>query len=85
MLGTVLWMWMEPPGTRPAYPQRDQAVLKCRMEDSSFLLSQVFNVLLIIICTVYAVKTRNIPGIVSYQDLLEDEVTLKLNPERTRS
>jgi len=31
------------------------------MEDSSFLLSQVFNVLLIVICTVYAVKTRKIP------------------------
>jgi metabotropic glutamate receptor 2/3 len=61
LLGTVLWMWMEPPGIRPAYPQRDQAVLKCRMEDSSFLLSQVFNVLLIVICTVYAVKTRKIP------------------------
>ena len=31
------------------------------MEDSSFLLSQVFNVLLIIVCTVYAIKTRKIP------------------------
>lgn len=61
MLGTVLWMWMEPPGTRAAYPQRDQTILKCRMEDSSFLLSQVFNVLLIAVCTVYAVKTRKIP------------------------
>lgn len=54
-------MWMEPPGTRAAYPQRDQTILKCRMEDSSFLLSQVFNVLLIAVCTVYAVKTRKIP------------------------
>ena len=61
MLGTVLWMWMEPPGIRAAYPQRDQTILKCRMEDSSFLLSQVFNVLLIAVCTVYAVKTRKIP------------------------
>ncbi len=54
-------MWMEPPGTRATYPQRDQVVLKCRIEDSSFLLSQVFNVLLIVICTVYAIKTRKIP------------------------
>lgn len=60
-MGTVLWLWVEPPGIRAAYPQRDQAILKCRMEDSSFLLSQVFNVLLIVVCTVYAVKTRKIP------------------------
>ena len=52
---------MEPPGTRMAYPQRDQTSLKCKMEDSSFLISQIFNVTLIAVCTVYAVKTRKIP------------------------
>ena len=61
LLGTVLWMWLEPPGIRKVYPQRHQVILKCRIEDSSLLFSQVFNVLLIIVCTVYAVKTRKIP------------------------
>ena len=54
-------MWVEPPGTRKVYPQRNQVILKCRIEDSSLLFSQIFNVLLIVVCTVYAVKTRKIP------------------------
>jgi len=38
-----------------------KVALKCRMKDQWFLLSLVYNMLLIVICTVYAVKTRKIP------------------------
>jgi len=38
-----------------------KVVLKCRMKDRWFLLSLVYNMLLIVVCTVYAVKTRKIP------------------------
>lgn len=38
-----------------------QVVLKCRMKDLWFLLSLGYNMVLIIICTVYAVMTRRIP------------------------
>ena len=61
MLGTILWLFYDRPGTRPDYPKRDQVILKCRMENSSFLISQIFNVILIIVCTIYAIKTRKIP------------------------
>ena len=58
-----VWLVLEPPGTRNFYlnGQRDQVILKCKIKDLSFLMSLVYNMLLIIICTVYAVKTRKIP------------------------
>ena len=58
-----VWLVLEPPGTRHFLPfgKREEIVLKCRIRDESFLISLVYNMLLIIICTVYAVKTRKIP------------------------
>lgn len=58
---TVIWMVLEQPGTRYYYPNRTQVILKCKIQDMSFLFSQLYNMLLITICTVYAVKTRKIP------------------------
>ncbi|PRD36538.1 UNVERIFIED_CONTAM: mGluR [Trichonephila clavipes] len=63
VIGTAVWFLLEPPGTRQYYPdgKRNQVILKCSIRDSSFLLSLIYNMLLITICTVYAVKTRKIP------------------------
>lgn len=61
VLITLVWMIVEPPGTRDYYPDRRSVILKCNIQDMSFLFSQLYNMLLITICTVYAVKTRKIP------------------------
>lgn len=61
MVLTLVWMIIEPPGTRYSYPDRRQVILKCNIQDMSFLFSQLYNALLILISTVYAVKTRKIP------------------------
>lgn len=61
ILITMIWMVVEPPGTRFYYPDRMQVILKCKIQDMSFLFSQLYNMILITICTVYAVKTRKIP------------------------
>ncbi|KAL6260303.1 hypothetical protein P5V15_007835 [Pogonomyrmex californicus] len=58
---TLVWMIIEPPGTRYSYPDRRQVILKCNIQDMSFLFSQLYNALLILISTIYAVKTRKIP------------------------
>ncbi|XP_018571260.1 metabotropic glutamate receptor-like, partial [Anoplophora glabripennis] len=58
---TLVWMAVEPPGTRFHYPTRNQIILKCKIQDMSFLFSQLYNMVLITTCTVYAVKTRKIP------------------------
>ncbi|BFZ08858.1 hypothetical protein BsWGS_11897 [Bradybaena similaris] len=63
VLFTFVWLLLEPPGTRLHYPDSREPVVikKCKSDDISFLVSLVYNMLLIIICTVYAVKTRKIP------------------------
>ncbi|XP_069165254.1 LOW QUALITY PROTEIN: metabotropic glutamate receptor-like [Procambarus clarkii] len=61
VVATVVWLIIEPPGARNDYPTRDQVILKCRINDSSFLLSLIYNMVLITTCTIYAVKTRKIP------------------------
>ncbi|XP_053982545.1 metabotropic glutamate receptor isoform X1 [Hylaeus volcanicus] len=58
---TLVWMIIEPPGTRFYYPDRKQVILKCNIQDMSFLFSQLYNALLILVSTIYAVKTRKIP------------------------
>ena len=37
-----------------------QVILKCNVNDSSFVISQVYNMVLITICTYYAVLTRKV-------------------------
>ncbi|XP_034937479.1 metabotropic glutamate receptor isoform X2 [Chelonus insularis] len=58
---TLIWMIVEPPGTRHYYPDRRHVILKCNIQDMSFLFSQLYNATLIVVSTVYAVKTRKIP------------------------
>ena len=58
---TLVWMIVEPPGTRHFYPDRQTVILKCNIQDMSFLFSQLYNASLIAISTIYAVKTRKIP------------------------
>lgn len=54
---------LEPPGIRADSPEgkRDEVILKCRTKGKSFIISLVYNMILITTCTVYAVKTRKIP------------------------
>ncbi|KAH9421598.1 Metabotropic glutamate receptor 3, partial [Dermatophagoides pteronyssinus] len=63
VIGTGVWFLLEPPGIRKYYPdgKRSEVILKCRVRDSSFLLSLMYNMFLITTCTLYAVKTRKIP------------------------
>lgn len=63
VMTTCIWLAVEVPGTRKHFPDesRSEVVLKCKIQDLSFLLSLGYNMILIIICTVYAVKTRKIP------------------------
>lgn len=41
--------------------KRDKLIALCKIEDIHFLISLSYNLLLIIVCTFYAVKTRKIP------------------------
>lgn len=61
LLGSILWLFIVPPGTRITYPTRDQVVLSCNIPEHHFLYSLTFDAVLLITCTVFAVKTRKVP------------------------
>ncbi|XP_006834399.1 PREDICTED: metabotropic glutamate receptor 3 isoform X3 [Chrysochloris asiatica] len=58
-----VWLILEMPGTRRyTLPEkRETVILKCNVKDSSMLISLTYDVLLVILCTVYAFKTRKCP------------------------
>lgn len=52
---------IERPDIREIYPYPLTAVLTCRVSTFSLIMSLVYNMILIILCTWYAFKTRKIP------------------------
>ena len=61
VLATITWLGMELPDAILTYPDRQTVVLQCKDSNLSIVLSLVYNMVLVAMCTVYAFKTRNIP------------------------
>uniref|UniRef100_A0A4W3GH12 Metabotropic glutamate receptor 2 n=1 Tax=Callorhinchus milii TaxID=7868 RepID=A0A4W3GH12_CALMI len=59
----IVWLLVETPGSRKETTpdKRDIVTLKCNTKESSMLVSLTYNVVLIVLCTVYAFKTRKCP------------------------
>lgn len=60
-MGAIIWLIIEPPDTSEIYPYPLTAVLTCRVSTFALMMSLVYNMLLILMCTLYAFKTRKIP------------------------
>ncbi|KAF7638281.1 G_PROTEIN_RECEP_F3_4 domain-containing protein [Meloidogyne graminicola] len=58
---TLVWLIIQPPGTQHIYPTRADVVLACNVPDHHFLYSLAYEAILLILCTVYAIKTRKVP------------------------
>eukprot|EP00108_Taenia_solium_P010638 TsM_000917200 transcript=TsM_000917200 gene=TsM_000917200 len=58
---SVIWLGFDPPSTRVDPIQPNFLVLRCAIKDSSMVTSLAYIMLLIVVCTIYAVKTRSIP------------------------
>ncbi|XP_019868539.2 metabotropic glutamate receptor 7-like [Aethina tumida] len=61
LIGAIVWLVIERPDIREIYPYPLTAVLTCRVSTFSLIMSLVYNMILIILCTWYAFKTRKIP------------------------
>lgn len=61
LFGAIAWLIIERPDIREIYPYPLTAVLTCRVSTFSLIMSLVYNMVLIILCTWYAFKTRKIP------------------------
>ncbi|KAG7219674.1 hypothetical protein INR49_018920 [Caranx melampygus] len=68
LLGVLLWFAVDPPHTFVDYgeqrtqdPGNARGVLKCDISDLSLICSLGYSILLMVTCTVYAIKTRGVP------------------------
>ncbi|XP_062537506.1 metabotropic glutamate receptor 1-like isoform X2 [Armigeres subalbatus] len=57
----VFMLVLEPPSTEHQYPNRQRTVLACNTTRIGIMVPLAFIFLLIILCTLYAWKTRNVP------------------------
>ncbi|XP_062315814.1 glutamate receptor, metabotropic 6a [Osmerus eperlanus] len=68
VLGVFVWFAVVPPHTtidyeeqRPPNPELARGVLKCDMSDLSLICCLSYSIVLMVTCTVYAVKSRGVP------------------------
>ncbi|CEF60191.1 Metabotropic glutamate receptor 3 [Strongyloides ratti] len=61
LTGSLIWLLWVRPGTKHYYPTRDQVILSCNVPEHHFLYSLTYDAALLVMCTVYAVKTRKVP------------------------
>ncbi|XP_059480181.1 metabotropic glutamate receptor 4 isoform X2 [Neocloeon triangulifer] len=62
VLINAVWMVVSPPSAIHHYPTRDDNLLVCSSSiNASYMISFSYPIVLIVICTVYAVLTRKIP------------------------
>ncbi|KAK0142878.1 Metabotropic glutamate receptor 8 [Merluccius polli] len=68
VVAVFIWFGVEPPHTtidyeeqKPPNPEFARGVLKCDMSDLSLILCLSYSIVLMITCTVYAIKSRGVP------------------------
>ncbi|XP_024915757.1 metabotropic glutamate receptor 7 isoform X3 [Cynoglossus semilaevis] len=68
LLGVFIWFGVDPPNTIIDYdeqktvdPIQARGVLKCDITDLQIICSLGYSILLMVTCTVYAIKTRGVP------------------------
>ncbi|KAH9505007.1 Metabotropic glutamate receptor 3 [Bulinus truncatus] len=61
IVGAFTWIGFEKPSVVFVTHEKDTLVLKCRASQIATIVSLFYNIFLIILCTVYAFKTRKIP------------------------
>ncbi|XP_020792496.2 LOW QUALITY PROTEIN: metabotropic glutamate receptor 7 [Boleophthalmus pectinirostris] len=68
LLGVLIWFGVDPPNSiidyeeqRTINPDLARGVLKCDITDLQIICSLGYSILLMVTCTVYAIKTRGVP------------------------
>ncbi|KAM8930831.1 metabotropic glutamate receptor 7 [Pelodytes ibericus] len=67
LLGVFIWFGVNPPSITIEYgqgtvdPEQARGVLKCDITDLQIICSLGYSILLMVTCTVYAIKTRGVP------------------------
>lgn len=68
LLGVLIWFVVDPPNIITDYdeqktmnPNQARGILKCDITDLQIICSLGYSILLMVTCTVYAIKTRGVP------------------------
>ncbi|KAL8605714.1 hypothetical protein ACOMHN_059783 [Nucella lapillus] len=61
VVGGLTWLGFEKPATEYRLHNKDFLAKECRASQVATMISLFYNMFLIVLCTVYAFKTRNIP------------------------
>ncbi|XP_071082339.1 metabotropic glutamate receptor 8-like [Haliotis cracherodii] len=61
VIGGLTWLGFEKPSVSKITYQKDFLILKCSASQIATIISLFYNIFLIVLCTVYAFKTRKIP------------------------
>ncbi|XP_022098847.1 metabotropic glutamate receptor 7-like isoform X2 [Acanthaster planci] len=61
LVGATLWLAIDPPKAIKTFPSWHQVILECAVTDLSLVLSLSYAMVLIVMCTLYAFKTRKMP------------------------
>ncbi|XP_072181619.1 metabotropic glutamate receptor 8-like [Diadema setosum] len=61
VIAVVVWLALVPPHTEKHYPSWDKVILDCSVTDLATVVSLAYAMLLVVLCTLYAFKTRKMP------------------------
>ncbi len=61
VLVILVWIVVNPPNVDYDYDDPKRVILQCKTPNTHLTLSQVYNLFLVTLCTIYAIKTRKIP------------------------
>lgn len=62
LLGDSMWLAMDIPKTERYYPDhREFVVLKCQLDNVALAVGFLYNLILVVLCTIFAFKVRNVP------------------------
>lgn len=61
LVGAIVWLVIERPDVKEIHPYPLTSVLTCKVSTFSLMMSLIYNITLIVLCTLYAFKTRKIP------------------------
>ena len=60
-LSSTNFVTFSPPGIDYDYDDPKKVILQCKTQNTHLALSFIYNMFLVILCTIYAIKTRKIP------------------------
>ena len=76
----VCWLVLRPPSTKTlCYPTTDYQVRICSgLDDYSYIVGLIYPLILVVFCTIYAIKTRKVSHVVGRRSTLSNRAGINI-------